>query len=66
MKYPEAKVDLFGIGGNAYFIMMTAVKALRKAGASQKEIDQFRKECESGTYSNLIKTVADWCNIVNN
>ena len=64
MKYPEAKVNLFNIDGNAYSIMGAATKALRKAGAPQSEIDQFREECKSGTYSDLIQTVADWCDII--
>ena len=65
MKYPKAKINLFNIDGNAYSIMGAATKALKKAGASQNEIDQFYKECKSETYDNLIQTVADWCNIIN-
>ena len=65
MKYPKAKINLYGIDGNAYSIMEAAAKALKKAGASQNEIDQFYKECKSGAYDNLIQTVADWCNIIN-
>ena len=65
MKYPKAKINLFNIDGNAYSIMGAAAKALKKAGAPQNEIDQFYKECKSGTYDNLIQTVADWCNIIN-
>ena len=35
MKYPKAKINLFGIDGNAYSIMGAAAKALKKQ-ASRK------------------------------
>lgn len=61
-KYPEISVPLVGMDGNAFMIMARVSSALRKAGVSQEEIDEYRRESKSGNYDHLIQTALHWVN----
>lgn len=50
------------IDGNAFMIMGTVHKALRKAGADQEYIDKYTKEAQSGDYDHLLRTTMDYVN----
>lgn len=60
VKHPEIKVQLTGADGNAYSILGNVNGALRKAGVSQEERDEFYTEATSGNYDKLLKTVMSW------
>ncbi len=60
MKYPNIKVKLTGTDGNAFAVMGAVSTALRKAGISQAEREQFMEEATSGDYSHLLRTCAKW------
>lgn len=62
-KYPEIVVPLLGEDGNAFAIMGTVTRALRRGGVSAEEISQYSKEATSGDYNNLLTTTARWVTI---
>jgi hypothetical protein len=63
IKYPDVKVKLTGTDGNAFAIMGAVQKALRKAGASQTELDAYYKESTSGDYDHLLRTAGRWVKV---
>ena len=60
IKHPEVVVKLIGENGNAFAILGTVKRALRKAKVSEAEIDEFCREATSGDYDNLLRTCAQW------
>jgi len=56
-------VQLSGNDGNAFAIMGAVKSALRRAGASQQEIDQYLAESMSGDYDNLIRVACSWVKV---
>jgi hypothetical protein len=62
-KYETVTVKLTGNDGNAFAIMGAVSKALRKAGATQDEIQTYMTESMSGDYDNLLRTAMKWVNV---
>jgi hypothetical protein len=62
-KYPEIEVQLTGNDGNAFSIMGTVTKALRRGGASKDEIETYMTESMSGDYDNLLRVAMRWVNV---
>lgn len=62
-KYPEVEVQLVGEDGNAFAIMGRVMSALKDAGVSKKEIDQYYAESTSGDYDNLLRTAVAWVSV---
>ena len=62
-KYQTVTVKLTGNDGNAFSIMAQVSKALRKAGASAEEVEQYMSESMSGDYNNLLRTAMQWVNV---
>jgi len=60
VKYPEIEVQLVGEDGNAFAIMGRVTKAMKRAGISKEEIDNYRKDAMSGDYNNLLAVTMDW------
>ncbi len=58
VRFPDASVTLGD--GNAFAIMGVCDRALRKAGATQDDRDEFRAEMTSGDYDHLLVTVFRW------
>jgi hypothetical protein len=63
VKYPDIEVEISGIDGNAFSIMGTVQKALKRAGVSKEEQDQYFEEATSGDYHNVISTTMKWVSI---
>ena len=59
-KYPNVKVRLTSIDGNAFSLIGTTAKALKNAGVPADELKQFRDEAMSGDYDNVIQTCMRW------
>ena len=59
----EIKVQLSGNDGNAFAIMGSVKSALKKAGASKEEIDQYLSESMAGDYDNLLRVATDWVKV---
>ena len=62
-KYPLIHVQLTGQDSNAFMIIGLVMKALRKAGVPQSEIDEFGDEATSGDYNNVIATAMRWVTV---
>ena len=62
-KYPDVDVELIGKDGNAFMILGLVGNALRKAGASQDDINGFYTEARKGDYNHLLQTVMSWVTV---
>lgn len=62
-KYPDIEVQLSGEDGNAFFIIGRVRQALRQAGVSGKECDQFSNEAMAGDYDNVLQTCMRWVSV---
>lgn len=62
-KYETVHVKLVGEDGNAMAIMSRVGAALRKAGVSQTEIDEYYEESMSGDYDNVLRTAMKWVSV---
>ena len=63
VKYPKIHVQLVGLDGNAFSILCRCLQAMRRAGLSQEERDNFHKEATSGNYDHLLVTCFEWFDI---
>jgi hypothetical protein len=59
----QIKVRLSGMDGNAFSIMGRVQDALRKAGATKEELDQYFAESTSGDYDNLLRVACKWVEV---
>ena len=56
-------VQLSGNDGNAFAIMGAVKSALKKAGASKEELDQYLSDSMSGDYDNLLRVAMEWVEV---
>lgn len=63
VKYPDIEVQLTGKDGNAFAILGAVAAALRKAGVSQAERDQYMAEATSGDYDDLLAVTMSWVEV---
>lgn len=63
-RFPGIEVQLSGNDGNAFTILGSVNKALRRNGCSQTEIDEFQNEAMSGDYDHLLRTCMKWVTVV--
>ena len=59
----DIDVELTGNDGNAFSIIGTVRKALRKGGATPEQIAEFQTEAMSGDYDHLLQTCVKWVNV---
>jgi hypothetical protein len=59
----QVEVQLSGMDGNAFSIMGRVQDALRKAGATKEELDQYFAESTSGDYDNLLRVACKWVEV---
>ena len=59
----DVDVKLTGEDGNAFFIMAKVQGALRKANATEQEIDEYFDEATAGDYHHLLATTMKWVNV---
>lgn len=59
----DVRVKLVGNDGNAFSIMGSVVKGMRKAGATKADIDAFHKEAMSGDYNHLLATACEYVEV---
>lgn len=55
-KYPQVKVSLVGESGNAFAILGATTKAMKRAGLSKEQVDEYRADATSGNYDHLLAT----------
>jgi hypothetical protein len=63
VRHPEVTVELTEHDGNAFFILGSVRKALKRANVPSEEIAEFTKEAESGDYDHLLQTAMNWVNV---
>lgn len=56
-------VQLTGTDGNAFAIMGKVQSALRRAGATKEELEQYYAESTSGNYDNLLRVAHQWVEV---
>jgi hypothetical protein len=56
-------VQLTGNDGNAFAIMGSVRSALRRAGATKEQIDEYSNASMSGDYDNLLRVAMDWVEV---
>jgi hypothetical protein len=59
----QVEVQLSGNDGNAFAIMGAVKKALKGAGASAEEVEQYLAESMAGDYDNLLRVAMDWVEV---
>jgi hypothetical protein len=59
----DIEVQLSGNDGNAFAIMGAVRSALKKAGATPQELEQYQEESMSGDYDNLLRVASQWVNV---
>ena len=59
----DVTVQLTGNDGNAFAIMGQVRKALRKAGATSAELEEYMTESMSGDYNNLLRVAMKWVDV---
>lgn len=62
-KYKDIKVKLVGEDGNAFFILNRCLQAMKRAGLSEEERQEFQKEATAGNYDHLLATCIEWFDI---
>lgn len=63
-KHWYVEVSLHGHDANAFAILGTVGNALRAAGVSQDQINEFYSEARRGDYNHLLQTVMSWVHVV--
>lgn len=63
IRYPEVTVQLTGQDGNAFFIIGRVTAALRKAGVTEEEREEFTEDAMSGDYDHVLQTVLAWVTV---
>lgn len=61
-RYPWIAVQLSGEDGNAFAILGRVQRAMREAGISAGEIQNFFSEATAGNYDRLLQTCVKWVN----
>lgn len=56
---------LVGVNGNAFSVIGYTVEAMKDAGFSKSEIDEYRKNAMSGNYNDLLVLSMDMIDQVN-
>lgn len=62
-KFPAAVVDTAGLNGNAFAVMGTARRAMRRVGATQADLDAYAEAAMSGDYDNLLRVTMEWVTV---
>jgi len=56
-------VELSNVDGNAFSIIGTVRKALRRAGATEEQLKEFSDDAMSGDYDHVLQTCMKWVNV---
>jgi hypothetical protein len=59
----DVEVQLSGNDGNAFAVMGAVKSALKEAGASKDELDQYLADSMSGDYDNLLRVAMEWVEV---
>lgn len=60
-KYPHITVKLSD--GNAFAILGAVAKAMRRAGLTKEQQDEYRNQATSGNYDHLLRTTMEFVEV---
>jgi len=60
VRHPEVHVSLTGLDGEAFSILGTVQKAMRRAGVSKEECSLYLQEATAGDYDELLQVTMRW------
>jgi hypothetical protein len=63
LTYEKPVVRLTGQNGNVFVILGLISKAMKKAGATKDEVDEFFSEATSGDYNHSIRTAMHYVDV---
>jgi hypothetical protein len=63
-KYPNIRVRLTGLDGNAFAILGRVQSALRQAKLPQQEQEPFWREATAGDYDQLLRACMKWVTVL--
>jgi hypothetical protein len=61
--FPGAEVELSSRDGNSVAIMMATRRALRRAGATEEQLNVFQAEAMSGDAGHVLSTCMEWAEV---
>ena len=64
VRYPYIEVDLLGVEGNAFNILIIVRKALVEHGVPKEEIEEYLTEAMSSDYDHLLFTTFKWVSLL--
>lgn len=64
MSITGVEVELIGLDGNAFAILATVRKAMRRAGVEADAIALYEMQAQAGDYDNLLSVTQRWVDIV--
>ncbi|MAG73867.1 hypothetical protein CL620_06120 [archaeon] len=56
MKFPEVRVKLTGVDGNAFAILYAVSSAMENAGLDEDVVEEYMNEAMNGDYDHLLAT----------
>lgn len=59
IKFPHVKIRLVGEDGNAFAIMGRTTEAMKRAGCTMQEREEYRNAATSGDYDNLLRVTME-------
>jgi hypothetical protein len=59
---PTVRIQLNAPEGNTFVILGRVRQAMKEAGATKEEMDQFHLEATAGDYKQLLKVCGQWVN----
>lgn len=63
VKYPDIEVQLSGTDGNAFAIIGSVSRAMRRAGVDAAEIGAYTDESMSSDYDSLLRVACEWVTV---
>jgi len=62
-QFAEIDVQLSGNDGNAFSIMGSVVRAIKRAGATEAQVAEYREASMAGDYDNLLQVALRTVNV---
>ena len=63
VRYPEIEVELLGHDTNAFAILGTVSRALKRGGVEKSEVEKYMAEAMGGSYDELLATTMRWVEV---
>ncbi len=63
VKFPQVKVQLTGLDGNAFMIIGRVRRAMKEKHIAPEAIEEFTSTAMSGNYDNVLQTCMAWVNV---